>query len=97
MAATRQKLGAALLLTASLIGAGTADKPVQDDNDLAAPIDKCVQSWQPTKEERRLDMIGWARDLRDALRRAKESGRPIFLFTYSGSTERENAMALQRC
>ena len=32
-----------------------------------------------------------------ALRLAKEHNRPVFLFTYSGSAEREHAMALQRC
>ena len=50
-----------------------------------------------TAQERRLDQIGWAKDFRDGLRLAKEHGRPLFLFTYSGSTEREHAMALQRC
>jgi hypothetical protein len=67
------------------------------DGDLAAWIDQRIQAWQPTKEERRVDEIGWALDIRDALRLASEHQRPIFLFTYSGSADRENAMALQRC
>jgi hypothetical protein len=98
MTATRQKLGMMLLLAAGLTGVGAAaDKPVGDDSGLSARVDRQVQAWQPTRDERRLDTIGWAGDLRDALRLAKESARPIFLFTYSGSSERENAMALQRC
>lgn len=43
-----------------------------------------VQEWQATPEERRLDRIGWARDIRDALRLAKSAGRPVFLFTHDG-------------
>jgi hypothetical protein len=84
-------LGAALLLTACIAGAHAAEE------DPIAKIDRRVEAWQPTKEERRLDDIGWASDIRDALRLAKEHKRPIFLFTYSGSAEREHAMALQRC
>lgn len=71
------------------------EKP--QDADLAAWTDQRIQAWQPTKDERRVDEIGWAKDIRDALRLAKEHNRPIFLFTYSGSADRENAMALQRC
>ena len=35
-------------------------------------------------DERPLDQIGWAKDIRDAKRLAKESGRPVFLFTHDG-------------
>lgn len=84
-----------------LLAAGFTLAPAalaDDTNDaLIAKIDKRVQDWQPTKEERRLDEIAWAKDLRDALRLAKENGRPVFLFTYSGCAEREHAIALQRC
>ncbi len=55
----------------------------QDKNDLAW-IDKRVQEWQPTKEERRFDEIGWAKDIREAKRLAKEHERPVFLFTMKG-------------
>ena len=68
-----------------------------DDGGLAARVDKRIQDWQPTSAERRLDEIGWAKDLCDALRLAKEHSRPVFLFTYSGSSIRENALAQQRC
>lgn len=95
---------AALLLTVSLVGIGprreradAGNRSAADGDGLKARIDRRVQEWQPTKEERRLDDIGWARDLREALRLAQQYRRPIFLFTYSGSSEREHAMALQRC
>lgn len=35
-------------------------------------------------DERPLDQIGWAKDIREAKRLARESGRPIFLFTHDG-------------
>jgi hypothetical protein len=64
---------------------------------LVERVDRLVQDWQPTSAERRFDDIGWAKDLRDALRLAKDNGRPVFLFTYNGSSIRENAICLQRC
>jgi hypothetical protein len=104
MAVTELKFRLALVLVAGLAGTGvlgqqalSAGKSAADDRGLSARVDKRVQAWQPTREERRLDDIGWAKDIRDALRLAKQHGRPLFLFTYSGSTDREHAMALQRC
>jgi RNA polymerase sigma-70 factor (ECF subfamily) len=49
-----------------------------------AEIEQRVREWQPTPEERRFDEIGWTRDLREALRLSRESGRPVFLLTQSG-------------
>ena len=43
-----------------------------------------VAQWQPTKQERRWEEIGWAKDIRDALRLAKKHQRPVFLFTHDG-------------
>ena len=67
------------------------------DDALTARVDKRIQAWQPTAAERRLDDVGWAKDLVDALRVAKDNNRPVFLFTYSGSAVREHAICLQRC
>jgi hypothetical protein len=82
---------AALLLTivvasVAVSGAGAllAKEPAAEDSGLSARVDKLVQTWQPVAGERRLDDIGWARDIRDALRLARIHDRPIFLFTYSG-------------
>jgi hypothetical protein len=47
-------------------------------------IDRRVRDWQPTGRERRWEQIGWARDLLSAERLAKESRRPVFLFTHDG-------------
>ncbi len=84
----------ASLLSQRLIGdeIRTSDKEA-----LKERIDKRVQAWQPRKEERRLDDIGWAKDIRDALRLARQHYRPIFFFSYDGTTDRPQAMALQRC
>jgi hypothetical protein len=103
MTATKRKNTSALLLAASLAGIGllgpwafAGDRSASDDG-LTARVDQKVGAWQPTKGERRLDEIGWAKDIRDALALARANHRPVFLFTYSGSTNREHAMALQRC
>jgi hypothetical protein len=50
-----------------------------------------VEAWQPTREERRLDEIGWARNIQVAERLAQQQGRPVFLFTHDGR------MATGRC
>src|SRR5262249_9348089 len=49
-----------------------------------ADIDQRVREWQPAPDERRFDQIGWARDLAEARRLSKISGRPIVLLTHSG-------------
>jgi hypothetical protein len=67
------------------------------DKDLRGWVENRVQAWQPTIDERRIDQIAWAKDLRSAQKLAKDNARPVFLFSYSGSDERENAMALERC
>jgi hypothetical protein len=43
-----------------------------------------VAELQPKAEEKRFDEIGWAKDIRDAKRLAKEHNRPVFLFTHDG-------------
>ena len=39
---------------------------------------------QPSAQDRRFDEVGWATDLRTAIRLGKEHNRPIFLFTMDG-------------
>ena len=43
-----------------------------------------VAAWQPTAHERRWEGIGWAKDIRHALRLAQAHNRPVFLFTHDG-------------
>jgi hypothetical protein len=35
-------------------------------------------------EDRRFDEIGWFTEIRSAEKAARESGRPLFLFTHDG-------------
>jgi len=82
------------VIPATLLGAKV---PQKDQGGLQERVDKRIQAWQPTSAERRLDEIGWADDLKGALRLAKENSRPVFLFSYSGSPLREHAICQQRC
>ena len=76
-----------VVLALSLPSSGGAEPPQKavSGKHLAAWVDRRVRDRQPTPEERRLDEIGWAGDIRTAERLAKEHGRPVFLFTYDGS------------
>ena len=47
-------------------------------------VQQRVAELQPRTEEKRFDEIGWAKDIRDALRLAKQHHRPVFLFTHDG-------------
>jgi hypothetical protein len=72
------------------LGAAQLPKPISDA-DLVAWVDARVTERTPPAEERRFDEIGWAKDVRDALRLAREHNRPVFLFTHDGR------MNLGRC
>ena len=61
------------------------------DADVVAWVDRRVADWQPTADERRFDHIGWADDLRHALRLAKEHSRPVLYFSHDGR------MGIGRC
>lgn len=89
----RTALTAAMIAVCSSLGICAAE----EIEELAASVHQRVTDWQPTKGERLLDQIGWAGGLEEAQRLAKEYDRPLFVFTYSGSTARANAIALQRC
>jgi hypothetical protein len=54
------------------------------DSEVVAWVAKAVAERQPTAQERRLDEIGWAKDIRSAIELAKKHNRPIFLFTMKG-------------
>lgn len=61
------------------------------DAELFAWVDARIKERTPAPEDRRFDEIGWAKDIRDALRLAKERERPVFLFSHDGR------MNLGRC
>ena len=90
-AAVRRLVGAGLFLTVGLCGAGAAaDRPATSGEDLSW-VERRVQDWQPTAEERRFDEIGWVQGIREAGRLAREHNRPVCLFTHDGR------MAIGRC
>jgi hypothetical protein len=60
-------------------------------DDPAPRVSERVRLWQPAPEERRFDEIGWAGDILEARRLAKQHNRPVFLFTHDGH------MAVGRC
>jgi len=57
--------------------------PVEDAR-LVSWTQERVKAWQPAASERAFGKIGWAKDIRDAIRLAKENNRPVFLFTHTG-------------
>jgi hypothetical protein len=75
---------------AALVAFAGAQQPAPL-TDPAAFVSKRVQLWQPAPEERRFDEIGWAGDILEARRLAKQHNRPVFLFTHDGH------MAVGRC
>ena len=44
---------------------------------LVTRVLRRVHDYEPTREERRLDLIGWAPDIGEAQRLAREHARPI--------------------
>ena len=90
MLVMRRKTTALLALIMGIVGSGTslrtagaADKAVTDA-DLAAWVDQRIEGWRIKPAERPFDAIGWARNIREAEKLAKEHGRPVFLFTLDG-------------
>jgi hypothetical protein len=79
------------LAAGSLLAQTTAPAKRIGDAELSGWMEKRVRDWQPTKDERRFDDIGWMKDIREALRMGKETQRPVFLFTHDGR------MAIGRC
>jgi hypothetical protein len=74
----------AVLVTATaIVGAAEPDRRISDDR-LAAWADARVKDWQPRPAERRIDEIGWARDILTARALSKQHNRPVFLFTMDG-------------
>lgn len=87
----------AVITVSSLNGQDEPADVEQTDSRFNELVQQRIRDWQPTKDERLLDQIGWASDLVEAKRLAKTHEQPLFVFTYSGSTTRTNAIALRRC
>jgi hypothetical protein len=54
-------------------------------NKLILQVEKKVHDALPTKDEKLFDQIGWVKDVRTAERLAKQTRRPIILFTSDGN------------
>ena len=52
--------------------------------DEPAWVSRRVRELQPNVLERKIDRIGWAKDIRAAEQLAREHNRPVFLFTLDG-------------
>jgi len=63
-----------------------ADHYLRDDS-LVKSVEDKVRKNQPSREERRWDLVGWAPDVQSAELAAKKANRPVFLFTYDGNIE----------
>ncbi len=71
-------------MTALVLASCLAAPPTLSADRDADWVAARVAELQPKPEERRFDQIGWAPDIRAALRLAREHGRPVFLFTMDG-------------
>ena len=70
----------ALLFALALLLVTVSVRAAED----AAWVGKRVAELQPKPAEKRFDEIGWAKDIREAERLAKENRRAVFLFTHDG-------------
>jgi hypothetical protein len=81
-----RRLLAVLALAGLLVlapAAHAAGERIADDR-LPAWADARVKDWQPRPKERRIDEIGWAKDIRTARELSRKHHRPVFLFTMDG-------------
>jgi hypothetical protein len=62
---------------------GDDPNPLRQDESWVA---NRVAAWQPTREESAFDRIGWVNGLGDAQRISRAHKRPMFLFTYDGTS-----------
>jgi len=76
---------ASLAATALVSWAGATLPGGLKDEQVADWVRKQVKALQPTAEEKRFDEIGWAKSIAEAEKLARESNRPVFLFTHEGS------------
>ena len=88
MKTTRRGIQAAALALAWAGAGAWATDPAADappaKGDPSAWVDAQVANRQPTSDDRHFDEIGWARDIREAEKLAKDNGRLVFLFTHDG-------------
>jgi len=72
-----------MALTTLLVGLPLLPGAVSDQK-LVPWVQAKVRKIEPRNTERRMDQIGWASSLTEALRFGRETKRPVFLFTHDG-------------
>ncbi len=72
------------LLAASAVATGCATFGIVSDAGVVHWVHQTVAQRQPTARDKRFDEIGWAADIRDAIKLGTETERPIFLYTGDG-------------
>ncbi len=89
--AERERPSFVLLIVGLLLGvvaaAACAANPFSgtvSDSGVVRWVEKTVAERQPTAEDKRFDEIGWAPDVRTAIKLGREHNRPIFLYTGDG-------------
>ncbi len=75
---------AAALVVGFGLGAPAVAQERPRDDQVVSVVAKLVAERQPSREDKRFDEIGWAKDLRSAIELGKKHNRPIFLFTMDG-------------
>ncbi|HLK56658.1 MAG TPA: hypothetical protein VKU00_08845 [Chthonomonadaceae bacterium] len=83
-ARTRMFLCSLLILVIGSCASQAFAQPQQAAAHDAAWVEQRIQELQPTAQERRIDEIGWAKDILSAKQLAQKSNRPVFLFTHDG-------------
>jgi hypothetical protein len=72
------------VLGGCLMSTGCATGGAISDGNVVRWVETTVSERQPVPEDKRFDEIGWASDIRSAIKVAKEHNRPIFLYTGNG-------------
>jgi hypothetical protein len=80
---------AIIALSGVLLATGclAADEVWLKDDSLVSKIEKKVHQVEPTRDERKFDLVAWVPDIFSAEKLAKQFHRPVFLFTYDGNIE----------
>ena len=73
-----------ILVVLAAVVAPTWAKDTISDAKIVRWVEKTVAERQPPPEDKRFDEIGWAPDIRTAVKLGKEHNRPIFLLTVNG-------------
>lgn len=88
---SRSKSAAGVLAAIVLCVGGAAVSSSRARAEDFSRIDKRIAEIQPSAKEKRFEEIGWAKGIPEAERLARESDRPVFLFSNVGH------MDLGRC